>query len=297
MRKWLVGIALILAGLFVWGWTPLPGSSAREAIGTQVVIDHQGRSLSFYERGAGAKRILLFASAGREASDFNELVIALNDAGYRTLAFEAQGIGATDLADGDAVSLAELARDVLAMLDHDDAINGVQPTVMIGHAFGNRVTRTVAHLAPERIAAVALIAAGGPRPIETRAATALKDCFNPLLLSSKRVEQVRYGFFADGNMIPDHWVTGWHLQTALQQGKASANMPDQAWLAAGGRPMLVLQATEDKIAPLQDAGELLKQTLGDQVTLVMVPQAGHALLPEQPDMIAAEIQSYFGTVF
>lgn len=290
--KWLAVFVLVAIGIGLTLNWPLPGLTARDAVGVKHVIKHEGRTLSYYERGMGYARVVLFASAGREASDFNELVVTLNDAGYRTLAFEAQGIGDTDLARGPDVSLAALAGDVLAMLDHDDDQVGVQPTIMIGHAFGNRVTRTVAHLAPERIAAVALIAAGGPRPIAPKAATALKNCFNPLLPRWQRADAVRYGFFADGNIVPDHWMRGWHLQTALQQGGASANMPDFDWLKAGGRPMLVLQADSDTIAPPEDAGLLLKSELGDQVTLVMVPDAGHALLPEQPDLIAREVLAF-----
>ena len=62
---------------------------------------------------------------------------------------------------------------------------------------------------------------------------------------------------------------------------------------AGGKPFLLIQATEDFIAPPDKAGKVLKAELGDQVTYVEIANAGHALSCEQPDAVANEIVKYF----
>ena len=57
------------------------------------------------------------------------------------------------------------------------------------------------------------------------------------------------------------------------------------------RLLLVLQATEDTVAVLENAKQLLQQ-IGGRMTLVEIPKAGHAILPEQPEMIARVIIDY-----
>ena len=53
-------------------------------------------------------------------------------------------------------------------------------------------------------------------------------------------------------------------------------------------PLLVLQATEDAVAPAENAVALQKE-YGDRVKVVEIPNAGHAMLPEQPELIAKTI--------
>jgi pimeloyl-ACP methyl ester carboxylesterase len=52
--------------------------------------------------------------------------------------------------------------------------------------------------------------------------------------------------------------------------------------------MLIVQGLNDRIAKPEN-GHILKRELGDRVTLVDLDQAGHALLPEQPEVIAEAI--------
>ena len=51
--------------------------------------------------------------------------------------------------------------------------------------------------------------------------------------------------------------------------------------------MLVIAARQDRIAPPKDTIDLLELEFPKTVTGVRIDQAGHALLPEQPDQIAA----------
>ena len=106
-------------------------------------------------------------------SDFNELVAALSDAGFRTLAVESRGIGQS--AGGGpfaAGTLHELGQDVLIVL-RDAGVPEDTPVDVIGHDFGNRVARILATDHPERIRSLTLIAAGGQAPVEPAVGRAL----------------------------------------------------------------------------------------------------------------------------
>ena len=54
---------------------------------------------------------------------------------------------------------------------------------------------------------------------------------------------------------------------------------------------LVLQGMEDTVAPVENS-EQLRQEYGERIMVVDVPKAGHALLPEQPELIAKAILGF-----
>ncbi len=75
------------------------------------------------------------------------------------------------------------------------------------------------------------------------------------------------------------------------QSSAVRTTPVEDWWEAGGQPILVVQALEDAIALPANAHDL-KKRLGDRATLIELPNAGHAMLPEQPERIVSAIRSY-----
>ncbi len=291
MKKYLPIIALMLGGalcVYAWFLSPLSFTTARVAAGKMNVIKVGERRVAYYARGKGP-RVILAASLAREASDFNELVMALNAAGYRTVCVEAPGIGATDLLPK-PTSLYTIAKDVKAAADDDVAQTGSETTIaLVGHAFGNRVVRATAARYPRLAKGVILLAAGGQRPIEPMARRELRNSAMPYLTSSRRERAVKYAFFAQGNAVPDYWMRGWHLRTGLLQASTLKGTQDKRWQGAGGLPILIVQALEDTIAPKADAADLLKKRLGAQLQVVLVAKAGHALLPEQPERVARAI--------
>ena len=288
MKKILTGLTAVLAisgAIFYIFWMPLPNNPARDAIGIEKSVNRDDRAVAYYISGKG-KPIILLASAGREASDFNELAASLNIIGYRTIAIEAHGIKGSSLPEG-AFNLFDMADDVKAVVAAEVKDN--EKLTVIGHAFGNRVARAFASRNDDRINAVILIASGGSKAVPEKANAALKAIFDPRRTVSQRRDDVDYGFFADGNAIPDHWMIGWHTQTAIMQGQAKSDESYDQWGAGGSKPMLIIQAAEDTIAPPQDAGIPLAQDYPDRVQLAIIANAGHALLPEQPEVIAETV--------
>ena len=284
-----VGIIFLLA-LAGYSWLLYPFSlmSARSAVGEKDKVVVADRQIAYYSSGNGP-RVILAASLAREASDFNELVQDLNNAGFRTVVVEAPGIGDSDILEK-PTSLYEIAKDIKAVADDDVAKTGNEVTIaLIGHAFGNRVMRATASKYPQLAKSVVLIAAGGQRPIAPNVRKELRNSAMPYLTSSRREEAIKFAFFAEGNEVPKFWLRGWHLQTGLLQATTVEHTENNDWQGAGGLPMLIVQAVEDAIAPKADTSDLLKERFGDQLEVVLVKNAGHALLPEKPEIISKAI--------
>jgi pimeloyl-ACP methyl ester carboxylesterase len=294
MRKlfFLFCFTAIFAGVFLMTRAPFPDTEARPADGQQNTMALGDQMITYYAQGSGP-RIVLMASAGREASDFNELIADLVDAGYRTVAIEAPGINGTSILTDP--SLYSFATHIEAVIINDTKAKGEGPAFVIGHAFGNRVVRTAAQQYPELIQGVILIAAGGQKPIEPTAEAALKNIFNPISSFKKRKKDMAYAFFADGNEIPKYWQRGWHTKTAVLQGKSKTETPDTDWQAGGNGPMLVVQADADRIAPKADTADILLATYPDRVSVVLIDNASHALLPEQPEAVSKAVLDFLTT--
>ena len=93
---------------------------------------------------------------------------------------------------------------------------------------------------------------------------------------------------------PSPWLKGWWLEAAQAQSSAVRSAVLEEWWEAGQAPLLIIQGLEDAIAPVAN-GRQLAEVLGDRAKLVELANAGHALLPEQPDAIAQEISAFLAT--
>lgn len=251
-------------------------------------LDKEGANIRLCGRVAGPASgppIVMLASLGRPGSDFDEVAQALGRAGYRVTLPEPRGIGDSS-GPMEKLSLHDLAEDVAHVIE----TVAKAPVMLIGHAFGNRLARTTAADRPELVSRVGLLACGGLIEMPEKARKALIGCFDEKLSPEEHIECVRYGFFARSN-DPEVWHDGWHRDVMLMQSSAVRCTPVEDWWEAGGQPMLVVQALEDAIALPANAHDL-KARLGARATLVELPNAGHAMLPEQPARIARIIRDY-----
>ena len=296
-----LGLSFITVGLWLKNHTPFPNEPARQAIGELKTIDTSEGLLTYRKSGNGPC-IILFPNAGREASDFNELNKVLNTKGYQTLSIQPGGINKSG--NGLSATFYSAAFTIHAAGARDCERD--QPRVLIGHAYGNRIARYNAMESSQldgfdvsfldrptenaNINAIILLAAGDQVPPESEANAALKRVFNSLKSHNSRMADVRTAFFADGNEIPDHWTRGWHRKTAIAQGKANG-VRYENWHCAGGVPMLIIQPMQDKIAPPENA-YALRDKCPQEVEIVEVQNAGHALLPEQPEAVAEAVLAF-----
>lgn len=229
--------------------------------------------------------VVLLPSLGRSANDFEDLSLRLARAGHCVVRPQPRGIGASS-GPLTGITLHGLAADIAAVIDDIE----LGPAVVVGHAFGNRVARTLASDRQDLVRGVVLMTAGGLVPIAPEVLQALAQSFNGFQATASRIEAIAKAFFAPGNDA-GVWLDGWHAEVGFAQATANHATPIEEWWGGGQAPMLVLQGDHDVIAPPAN-GEHLRASYGERVELVTLTNAGHALLPEQPEAIAANILAW-----
>lgn len=254
---------------------------------TQQMVERDGVRLSIDVRGTGPAVVLL-ASLGRGASDFDHLASALAGAGYTAIAIDPRGVGES-IGPMDGLTLHDLADDVAAVIED----RGGGQAHVLGHAFGQRLARCVAADHPSLVRHLAILAAGGAVQPPPEVHRALLRCFDLTRPVADRLEDIRLAFFAGGN-DPAVWLDGWWPDTARMQGQAVQATPLQDWWDGGTAAILVIQGAEDRTAPVAN-GRMLRDEHPDRVQLVELDRAGHALLPEQPGTIAELVIGFFGS--
>jgi len=282
-------LALTVLGLYVYN----SGEGPRPAVGRSTLVRHGGIAVQYYDRGAG-ETVVLLPSLGRPASDFNELGDLLVRSGFRVTAMELRGMGESTAENPSGkLTLHDYAGDVASAIRKMDNLRGGK-VHLVGHAYGNRVARTLASDHPELVKSVTLIAAGGYIPIPLATKIDMYMIFFNFLPDRVRKIFIRRAFFAAGNEIPGHWVRGWRFMAAWRQSRATQATPREEWWSGGSSPILLLQGDSDVIAPPGNA-EKMGEEFGGRVKVVTVPGAGHAMLPEQPELIGRSIVAFLRT--
>lgn len=249
------------------------------------IVDAPGAAqVEVLEQGQGPL-VLMLASLGRGAEDFDDLAGHVAAAGYRVLRPQPRGIGHSSPAQT-GLTLDELAADVASVIDW----SGAGTAVVIGHAFGNRLARNTARLHPGKVSRLILLACGGQVPIDPPILASLMAVFDEELTPEAHLDHVATAFFADANDAAV-WTDGWYPATAQMQSTAVRTSDHAAWKLAGGQPMLIVQALDDRIAPPANA-EALTEAAPGRITRIDIADAGHAMLPEQPEAIAAVVLTY-----
>jgi len=244
------------------------------------ILDLPDGPLEVMLQGAGHPLVLI-PSLGRGQEDFDGIAPLLLAAGLRLIRPEPRGIGrSAPLREG--ATLFDMAADVIAAME--DA--AVDQALVAGHAAGNWVARIVAHLRPDLVRGVAMLAAVTGTSVDPAISAAIAGSFDTALPEAIRLAHLQRAYFAPGHDARV-WLAGWHTEVARAQRRARAATTDTAWLrVADHKPLLYLAAAEDAIAAPPGEAEL-KAALGPLVKRVVVDRAGHALLPEQPDAVAA----------
>ncbi len=248
-----------------------------------TVVDGRKGRLRIEITGEGPTMVML-PSLGRGPGDFDDLTRRLAQAGYRVVALEPRGVrGSSATLDG--LTMEDVVDDVAAVLD---AVGG--PAVLIGHDFGGQVAQMVSYLYPHLVSSLILLAPPGPLPAKPEPATALRRVFITELSAEEHLEAVALALFAEGN-DPVVWVDGWYPTLAFAQAEAERHVPPEELWSRLRHEVLVVQGTEDAIVVPENA-RILADHVGELATVALVPNAGHALLPEQPAAVAGAILSW-----
>jgi pimeloyl-ACP methyl ester carboxylesterase len=254
-------------------------ASGTSAAVTSTIVQRGDVQIEVLAQGSG-RRIALLPSLGRGASDFDVMAARIAAAGYRVLRPQPRGIGASR-SPAPYADLHDCAADIAAVIEHD----GGEAALVAGHAFGNRVARMLATDRPDLVRGISLIAANvGHAPSTPPIREAIRNSANPALPDDERLKALRFAFFAPGN-DPTPWLKGWHPEVLAAQRIAGDRTSRQADYAGGSAPILYLQPGGDPLAHVEDAHEF-KRALGDRVTVIIIDNASHAAIEEQPETIS-----------
>ncbi|MFK7874808.1 MAG: alpha/beta fold hydrolase [Paracoccaceae bacterium] len=248
-----------------------------------------GLVLSYRVRGVGPA-VVLIPSLGRGSEDFDGLLLSLAQMGLRLILPEPRGIkGSAQLREED--TLHDMAADIAAIIEAER----VGPAVLVGHAAGNWVARVLANDRPDLTRAVALVAAIVTNTVPQDVRASISASFDMALSDEERMGHLKRVYFAPG-ADASVWLDGWWPQVSAAQRRAAKNTLDQDWIRVADRhPTLYLGAADDVISPPPDL-ETLRATIGPKADCMVVTEAGHALLPEQPKAVAKALKHWIATL-
>jgi pimeloyl-ACP methyl ester carboxylesterase len=247
-------------------------------------------SIETYVDGDGnGPDVVVLPSYGRDGGeDFDPFSAALATAGYRVLRPQPRGT-ARSAGPMTGVTIDQLGADVAAVigkLGHD-------PAVILGHAYGNFVARTVATNHPGKARAV-ILAAASTRAVPPEINNAPFVAGDPARPEEERLAALRQAFFAPGHDA-SVWLSGWYPQTLAMQRAAVAGIDIGRYWGAGTAPILEILAEYDPFHP-QDQWSDLRTQLGPRVTSTVISDASHALFPEQPGAVADAVLKYLASL-
>jgi pimeloyl-ACP methyl ester carboxylesterase len=249
-------------------------------------LDLVGVSLEVHRYASSGRLVCMLPGLGGGIRCFADLGERLATAGFQPVAVNPRGAGSSTGSLED-LRMQDLADDVAGVIEHLGA-----PAIVVGNAFGNRVARFVASRRPDLVTAVVLVCAGGEVAAEPEAAAAMFEYSDESLSLTERLQAARRAFFAPGRDVDASFIDpGSTTAAATAQLAAALAEPSDDWLAGGSAPMLVVQGADDRIAPPEN-GHRLKARWPDRVEVIDVANAGHAVLNEQPELVADAITEF-----
>jgi pimeloyl-ACP methyl ester carboxylesterase len=228
--------------------------------------------------------IVMLPSRGRDSEDFDDVAADLAKAGYRVLRPQPRGAGAS-VGPTENIRMQDLAADVAQVIAREN----VGPAVIAGHAYGNWVARMTAVDHPKLVRGIVLVAAAAKTfPDELRAV--VQAAGNVKASNEDRLKALRTGFFhprSDASV----WLVGWAPEANRLQGLASTATKQAEYWNAGGVPMLDIVPDADPFKPKERWYES-REEFGERVTVTIISDASHALIPEKPKAVADAIDNW-----
>lgn len=236
------------------------------------------------EIGGSGPFVLFLHGIGGSRRQWSPQLEALAGA-YRVAAWDARGYGDSEDYDG-PLAFADLARDVLRVLDHF----GVAKASLVGLSMGGRIAREVALAAPQRVGRLvlantspgfaALSADEQARFIEARAAP-LRAGRTPAEIAAELVPRLlhpevdpaaRAAAIALGHDL--------HAASYLKTVVASVEQDRAAPIERIAVPTLVITSDADRLYPRSIAEDMARRIPGAR--LAVIERAGHLSNLEQP---------------
>lgn len=251
----------------------------------RLIVDAaRGVEIEVLEQGVGPDVVLL-PSALRGGADFAKLQTALSEAGFHSVAVNMRGIGRSTPGKG-APTFEEVVDDVALVIEK--TCRG--PAHLVGHALGNILARATASYRPELVRGVACMPCSGHSLVKQAVPDEVMRnffrCHDWSLTPAEREESLKVAFFAPSSDA-GVWLDGWH-PAAQPVSDAYMRSDPATWKMAGNAPVLVLQPHHDAMVPIA-VGKEIAAELGNRATYAELPNCGHAILPEEPELVAEHV--------
>ena len=260
--------------------------AAAETQRMRGIVAYDNVRLDVIAEGSGPLVILL-PSRGRGSEDFDQLAAGIAAAGFRVLRPQPRGAAAST-GPMTGLTLHDFARDMAEVIRHE----GAGPAVIVGHAFGNWVARMTAVDYPDLVRGVVIVAAAAKAyPNGFAGAKELLEAVrlagDTKLSDEERLKYLRTAFFAPGHDATP-WLKGWFAEAEEAQLAAGRATKQSEWWSGGKAPLLDMQAANDPFKPASMSNEI-RDEFGERATIVVIPNASHALIPEQPAAVVDAI--------
>ncbi len=241
--------------------------------------------------------LLLINGYAATGADWDPTFLAELQRSHRVLHPDNRGIGAAPLGDGE-LTIEAMAADMEALLDRE----GIERAPVVGWSMGGFVAQRLALRAPERVAALALIAtdpggraavpaaaevwerlidhSGAPREQATRLISLL---FPPPLAEAVDAEfgeivaAAREALSLQALRAQEGAMEAWHREEPTHPGE-------------GAPATLVLHGAQDVVIPAANATALA--ALWPAAGVELFEGAGHAVMAQEPQRIAAAIRAH-----
>src|SRR5450432_525078 len=278
---------MVLIGF--WSGLMALGTAAAQAERARETVSYDNVRIDVIAEGNGPLVVLL-PGRGRGSEDFDEVAAGLAKAGFRVLRPQPRGAG-DSAGPMKGLTLHDFARDNAEVIRHE----GGGPAVMVGHAFGSWVARMTAVDYPQLVRGVVIAAAAAKAyPAGFAGAKELSEAVrksgDPALSDAERLTYLRADFFAPGSDA-SVWLKGSYPEADEAQFVAGRATPQSEWWGGGTAPLLDLQGELDPFKPRAMANEI-REEFGERATVVVIPNASHALIPEQPAAVVDAIVAW-----
>jgi pimeloyl-ACP methyl ester carboxylesterase len=262
------------------------GAAAAEPQRTRILVSYDNVRLDVIAEGQGPLVVLL-PGRGRDSQDFDVLAAGIAQAGFRVLRPQPRGAGGSS-GPMKGLTLHDFARDMAEVIKNE----GGGPAVMVGHALGNWVARMTAVDDPALVRGVVIVAAAAKAyPNGFAGAKELSEAVrlagDPKLPDEERLKYLRTAFFAPGHDA-SVWLKGWYPEVDEAESAASRATKQSEWWSGGHVPLLDVQAANDPFKPASMSNEM-RDEFGERVAIAVIPDASHALIPEQPAAVVDAI--------
>jgi 3-oxoadipate enol-lactonase len=257
--------------------------------------------ISYIKTGIGPA-VLLIQGAGVVGAGWRPQVEGLARS-YTLFAFDNRGIGDSSLDRGADVTVEEMARDALAIMDAE----GVERFHVVGHSMGGLIAQALALGATNRVKSLSLLGTfvrgiQGARLSPALTMTALRMRIGTRAMRSNAflelIMPAAYLRAADRPRLAREMAPlfGYDLASqpsfVLQQVRAMARYDAAArWRELGAVPTLVASARHDRIA-LPEYGRALAALI-DGARYVELPDAGHGMTIQCAEEVNAMLREHF----